>query len=95
MRTFAGKTLNVNVSASSQRIKIDSDPAVIRVFNDGTATAWIDFGGSGITTTTTTGVPIATKQAFEFQVANGDATAVYVAVIAAGATGRVYFTPGI
>lgn len=88
-----GATVNIDISGTSQPVKIcDAGVEVIRVFNDGTATAWIAFGTATLTTAATSGVPIATKEERDFRVPVGSPA--WVAGIAAGTTGKIYFTPG-
>lgn len=92
----SGATVNVDVSASSQRIAIES-ATTVRVMNNGTATVWITFGGSTVTATTAAGMPVGpgVTEVLNFDGPTGSNPNRNVAVIAAGATGRIYFTPGI
>lgn len=86
-------TVNIDISGTSQPVKIcDAGVEVIRVFNDGTATAWIAFAAATLTTAAAAGIPIGTKQEAFIKVP--DETAVWVAAIAASTTGKIYFTPG-
>jgi hypothetical protein len=89
-----GATVNIDVSSSSQSVAFGTDPVdQVRVMNNGTATAWIKFGNSSgtVTATTAAGIPIGPGAAEVFTTpANADT----VAVIAAGSTGKIYFTPG-
>lgn len=91
-------TLNVAVAASSTSpLKLTGDqdgPTTIRVMNDGSATAWIEFGGSAVTASLTTSFPVPTKGVEKFTVQAMSAGGVWVATIAAGATGNVYFSLG-
>jgi len=88
-----GPTVNIDISNTSQPIEIcDAGVDVIRVFNDGTATAWIAFGTATLTTTVAAGIPVGTKQEAFFRVPIG--AAAWVAGIAAGSTGKIHFTPG-
>ena len=88
----AGKTVNINVSSSSQRVLL-GNPDSVRVMNNGTATVWIDFGDVTVAATTTTSVPVGpgVTEVLRFQSNGGP---LYVAAIAAGSTGIIYFTPG-
>ncbi len=63
--------------------------------NDGTATVWIEFGGSTVAAALATSMAVGAgvTEVFEFDVGLGQP--VYAAAIAAGATGKIYFTPGI
>lgn len=92
----SGATVNIDVSSSSQRIAIES-ASQVRVMNNGTATVWIAFGGSTVTTTAAAGMPVGpgVTEVLNFDGPTGANPNRNVAVIAAGATGRIYFTPGI
>lgn len=97
MRPFSptGSTVSIDVSATSQRVALPSCTAV-RIMNNGTATAWINFGGSTVTAVTTSSVPVgpgATEVMSLPAALLGEA--LNVAAIAAGSTGRIYFTPGV
>lgn len=91
-----GQTVNIAVSGASQSVAISVNPnedGQVRVHNDGTATVWINFGRSGVTASTTTSYPLGAGACEVVSVpALGGPT--FVAAIAAGATGTVYFTPG-
>lgn len=89
-------TVNISVGAGSANVLVEnfSGCNCVRVFNDGTATAWIDFGGSTVAATLAASIPIATKTSHIFAVPASSASTVYAAAIAAGATGSIYFTPG-
>lgn len=96
MKPFAptGDTVNIAVSASSQRVAIGSCDQV-RVMNNGSATVWCMIGDGTVTVTATDGFPVGPGVTEVLSVPNsliGDAP--NVAVIAAGATGSIYFTPG-
>ncbi len=93
---ICGNPVNINVSTSSQTVALDfkgtTNARHIRVVNDGTATAFIRFGPTGLTVnTTTTGIPIRTGATQDFHM-QPEWTNAYA--IAAAATGRVYFIPG-
>jgi hypothetical protein len=96
MRSFnpTADTESISVSASSQALNLERGDQV-RVMNNGSATVWIRFGASGVTVTAANGMPIPPGAIEVFSVpmnlVNAD---VYVAAIAAGATGSIYFTPG-
>lgn len=87
-------TVNISVSATSQSVLLGS-PTQVRVMNDGTATVWIAFGASSVTTTATTGfpVPAGAIEVLTVPYPLGSAP-IYAAAIAAAASGKVYFTPG-
>lgn len=84
----------ITVSASSQRTVLDTRGTKnqIRVANLGTDTVWIEFGDSAVTASMTTGIPI---PAGRVEILSSNPTAdLYVAVIAAGATGDIWFNIG-
>jgi hypothetical protein len=87
-----GATVNIDVSSSSQSVSFGAAPIdQVRVMNNGTATVWIAFGSGSATATTTAGIPIGPGAAEVFTTpSNAD----YAAAIAAGSTGKIYFTPG-
>jgi hypothetical protein len=89
-------TANINVGSSSGSVKLGdvSNPIQVRVMNNGTATVWIKFGDSTVAADTTNDIPIAPGYTGGFTVNPIAGGALYVAAIAAGATGRIYFTPG-
>lgn len=86
-----GDTVNIDVAASSARIALGVPGPAIRVMNNGTATAWIKFGDVTVAATLAAGIPVG-PGVTEVQGIPVDAT--HVAAIAAGATGKIYFTPG-
>lgn len=91
-----GKTVLINVSSSSQAVKVSDNPGPrqVRIMNDGTATIWVAFGNSSaVSSSTTANLPIAAGATEVLTAAIGDGP-LYAAAIAAGATGKVYFTPG-
>lgn len=94
---LTANTVNIAVSASSQAVQLPTPQTngeqQVLVTNDGTATVWIRFGGAGITTASTTGIPVpaGSAQVFTYRSVAG---ASWAAAIAAGSTGTVYFTPG-
>lgn len=92
----SGGTVNIEVAGTSANVLLERNPGVrqVRVMNDGTATVWIDFGkASTLAVTTATGVPIGAgvTEVYTTKIADGP---LYVAAIAAGASGKIYFTPG-
>lgn len=90
-----GTTVNIDVSATSQALALgpQAGSTQVRVMNNGTATVWIRFGDSAVAATTAAGIPIGPGVTEVFTVASF-AGAPYVAAIAAGSTGKIYFTPG-
>lgn len=57
--------------------------------NNGTATVWIEFGGTSVAATLASSIPIGPGVTEVLSVSG-----TYVAAIAAGSTGKIYFTPG-
>jgi hypothetical protein len=93
-------TVLIDSSSSSQRVLVSSDvPASIRIMNNGTATVWVEFGDSAVTSSLTSGFPVGPGVTEvvrgSFKGAAPATPDLYVAVIAAGATGKIYFTPGV
>lgn len=88
-------TKNIDVSASSQRVDLGTfvGEQQVRVMNDGTATVWINFGTSTVTAALATSMPVG-PGVTEVLTIRG-ASAINVAAIAAGSTGKIYFTPGV
>lgn len=87
-----GNTVNIDVSSSSASVTIDADggSSAVRVFNNGTTTVWIKFSDTASPTAAlATGIPIGPGVTEIYGV-----NAAYVAAIAAGSTGKIYFTPG-
>lgn len=87
-------TVNIDVAASTARVALGTTGngyRQIRIMNDGTATAWIAFGDVTITAALATGIPVAAGSCEVMTIPNG---VTYVAAIAAGSTGKIYFTPG-
>lgn len=91
-------TANIDVAATTGRVKLGDivGPLQVRIFNAGTATAWIKFGDVTVTADTTNDIPVGSGVTEVLSV-NPPVTggALYVAAIAAGATGKIYFTPGV
>lgn len=90
----AGATVNIDVSSSTQPVEIGPCDS-IRIMNDGTATVWVRFGGSSVTSSLTTGMPIGPGVTEVIGFEQGLGQPITVAAIAAGSTGKIYFTPGI
>lgn len=92
-------TKNIDVSSSSQAVALGIDPQAsdtqIRVHNDGSATVWLNFGIPTVTASLTTSYPLASGACEVVTIPAQDGKPLYAAAIAAGSTGKVYFTPGI
>ena len=89
-----GATVNINVASSSANVAVSAATAgcQVRIMNDGTATAWIKFGTDNtVAATTAAGMPVGAGVTEVVTVPTGP---IYVAAIAAGSTGKIYFTPG-
>jgi len=89
-------TVNITVSGSSQRVLVAkrNAPVTVRIVNNGTATVWLNAGDITVTASTATSAPIGpgVHEVLTFSPgANGD---LYIAAIAAGASGIIYFTQG-
>lgn len=89
-------TANISVSASSQRVFLDTrnGPVTVRVMNDGTATVWIQGGDSTVTASTSTSLPIGPGVHEVMTFSPGQNGQLWIAAIAAGSTGSIYFTEG-
>lgn len=92
---MSAATVSVTVAATTGNVLVENFSGCnqIRVMNDGTATVWVEFGGSGIAATVAASIPVGAGKDAIFSVPSAAST-VYAAAIAAGATGKVYFTPG-
>lgn len=89
----AASTVNIDVSASSQRVLIGRGVQNVRIMNDGSATAWLRFGDATVEAAVATGFPVGPGVTEVLNPAEtGD---LYVAAIAAGSTGKIHFTPGV
>jgi hypothetical protein len=89
-------TVNIDVSLSSQSVKVHDErgPFSVRIMNNGTATAWINFGDSAVTADLASGMPVGPGAREVVTFDNPGNGALYVAAIAAASTGKIYFTPG-
>lgn len=100
MRPFqplAAGTKNIAVGAATANVQlVNSLGGIIqlRIANNGSATAWVEFGDSTITASLATSIPIG-PGVVQIVTVQCPAGPLYAAAIAAGATGNVYFTPGV
>lgn len=99
IRSFAPaqeKTLSIDVSATSQRVLIGNTnaPTAIRVVNNGTATVWLNWGDVTVDATVANSLPIGPGVHEVLTLNPHESGLLYIAAIAAGTTGRVYFTQG-
>lgn len=94
-RPYPDGTKKITVGSSSANVLIGDSPSVIRVCNLGTAPVWVAFGSdNSIAADAATDVPIPAGEAELFTLPYPVSGKLYMAAIAAGATGDVYFTPG-
>lgn len=93
---MSASTVSVTVAATTGNVLVQNFSGCnqVRVMNDGTATVWVEFGGSGVTAVLATSVPIGAGKDAIFSIPSAAST-VYMAAIAAAATGKVYATPGV
>jgi hypothetical protein len=92
-RPAVNQTVNINVSSSSQNVQVTASSGMqqVRVMNNGTATVWIAHGTSNaIAASLSTSMPVGPGGT---EVVSGQGP-MYIAAIAVGASGNVYFTPG-
>ena len=87
-----GATVNIDVGATTANVALGQVSPEVRVMNNGTATAWIAWGGSAVAGVLATSIPVGPGVTEVFGIPVG---ATYAAAIAAGSTGKIYFTPGI
>lgn len=92
----ANATVNIDVSSSNQRVSLNFGPScdAIRVMNNGTATVWVDFGPVAIVAALATSMPVGPGVTEVLRDNTNDGSPLYAAAIAAGSTGKIYFTPG-
>ena len=92
-------TSEIDVSGSTGNVALALTDSLggqvsnIRIYNDGTATAWIAFGGSGVTAALTD-IPIGPGMAEVFTLPVNETDTTHFAAIAAGATGKIYASIG-
>lgn len=93
---YSAGTVNINVSGSNQTVSLaySGGPRPIRIMNNGTATVWVNFGLTGVTASTSTGMPVGPGVTEVITLPDFGGTA-HAAAIAAGSTGSIYFTPGV
>lgn len=99
MSPFAPKkhsTTAFSVSSTTQSAQLSPSPGpmAVRIVNEGTATVWVAFGNAGVQANITDCVRIPAGVTEVLTAMSDDTTALYVSVIAAGATGAISFTPG-
>jgi hypothetical protein len=87
-------TVNIDVASSSANVLVNasSGGGQVRIMNNGSATVWVKFGTDNtVAATTASGFPVGSGGTEVVTVPLGP---IYVAAIAAGSTGKIYFTPG-
>lgn len=90
-RPNGSATVNIDVAGTTANVLL-SKGAQQRIMNNGTATAWIGWGvDNTVTAAVATSIPIGPGVT---EVLTPPPGTTYVAAIAAGATGKIYFTPG-
>lgn len=92
----ANGTVSIDVSAISQSVQVYAErgPIAVRVYNSGSATVWFTIGGSSVTASLSTSIPVGPGVTEVYTLDNTGSGPLYVAAIAAGSTGKIYFTPG-
>ncbi len=87
-------TKNIDISSSSQEVSLAvRGKQQIRIRNAGTADAFFTFGPGTATASLTTSMSIGAGCIEVLTVEDLGGT-LYAAAIAAGSTGKIYFTPG-
>lgn len=96
-RPALAATVNISVGSTTGSVSLAvTGRQQIRVMNNGTATAWINFGTSAVTATLAAGIPVGPGVTEVLSVESlGAGVTLYAAAIAAGSTGEIYFTPGV
>lgn len=86
---------NITVSSSTARVKVcdDHGDVDVEITNDGTATVWIEFGDEAVEAAAATGNPVGAGVCKVLRAPEQNSP-LYIAAIAAGATGIIYFDPG-
>ncbi len=94
----ANATLNIDVSAASQSVTLTGHRGrvnTVRVMNNGTATVWIEIRAEATAAVLASSIPVGPGVHEIIEIGNlSDAPNIYCSAIAAGATGKIYFTPG-
>lgn len=89
------KTVNIDVGASSGNVQVTTGrgKTQVRIMNNGSATAWIALGSdSSVAAALASGMPVG--PGVTEVITAGDVPSLWIAAIAAGSTGKIYFTPG-
>ena len=99
VRSFSpaqANSVNIDVSATSQRVLVGScnSPMTVRVMNNGTATVWLNWGDVTVTATTANSLPVGPGVHEVLTLSPDQGGLLYIAAIAAGVSGRIFFTEG-
>ena len=90
------QTKSIVVGAASQNVQVERG-AQLRIVNNGTETVWVKFGmDNTVTADLANDIPIraGVTEVFSLPYVPGVSSDLWVAAIAAGASGTIYFTPG-
>lgn len=92
----AAATVLIDVSSSSQAVALGANRSIsqVRIMNNGSATVWVGFGTSAVTASLTADFPVGPGVTEVLSVRSISGAPLYAAAIAAGSTGKIYFTPG-
>jgi len=92
----SGNTVNLSISSTSQRVLASQQGGVqqLRIYNDGTATVWVKLGDATVTAVSSTDYPIPSGAIEVITINPALIGPIYIAGIAAGSTGSIYFTIG-
>jgi len=90
------KTVSIDVSATSQRVLVGNcnAPMTVRIMNNGTATVWINWGDVTVTAATANSLPVGPGVHEVLTLSPDQGGLLYIAAIAAGVSGRIFFTEG-
>ena len=91
----SGSTVNIDVAATTANVALGGNynGGQLRIMNNGTATVWVNIGSSSVTAALATGFPVGPGVTEVLSLPSSDGAS-HVAAIAAGSTGKIYFTPG-
>jgi len=95
--TPAANSVPIAVGAASASAKLADTSGLtqLRIFNEGTATAWVKFGGATVAASTATDYPVPAGSVEVITIPSYLSGPIYVAAIAAAATGNIWFTLGM
>lgn len=92
IRTFSpgSATVKIAAGAASASVAVNPNASVIRVVNTASAPVFLEFGGSAVTASAASSMPILAGASETFTKGARD----YVAAICPAGTGDVFFTAG-